>query len=464
MQSRKVKLLFAIAVAMVAVGMAGTAVASATETPGWIVGGNRLLENQEETVEAKTPAGHNLTLGGAINDGSTVINININITIIFINQPIFIGSCWRCDGKAANTIQFENAKVLTKEAGAKEYTEQKGCEINNFESKPLSGKIWLEGSKSAGSPNPVLVYNEKEGKNIVAEVAIKKAAGKACNVLEKEVGKEIEAKVEKKFTLEGDVGAQIEIAGGETAKATLNFPNKPVTPVWQPPGNQEGEETLGLEFAGQTASLAGEVEVELKSKAKFGVVIQNRFRAEGTHWVVDGGTLTEALEVQGVSSSGYLESTVGGLALTITCKSANTSPTAGTNQIEKEGKSKTKIEFSNCQAWEIIGGSSISQPECKITEPIIAEATGKLEGAGENLFTGSKAEETLAEIAIAKSEKCAFTKVAELKLKIKATELCTLPLLSEESVVHEMICTPGGSKLKASTEIVRMWSTELLRL
>jgi hypothetical protein len=77
---------------------------------------------------------------------------------------------------------------------------------------------------------------------------------------------------------------------------------------------------------------------------------------------------------------------------------------------------------------------------CTYSEDETEEMEGELVGTGEYKEKGAKAEETFAEITI---EKCGI----EGKYKIKGSELCTIPRAFEENVVHEFICTPGGSKL-----------------
>ncbi len=173
---------------------------------------------------------------------------------------------------------------------------------------------------------------------------------------------------------------------------------------------------------------------------------------------------TSTFEVQGVSQEGWLEGVAGGNSVAITCQGDYTSIAAGTNLIEKEGKSKAKVEFRNCFVYKLEGKAKIAT-ECKISpETIVGEATDELIGVGEDRLTGSKAEETFSEFELPKEEKCVLSKLAAIKFKVKGSELCTIPLSGEENVVHELFCTPGGSSLKTGAEPARLFTTELLKL
>ncbi len=169
-------------------------------------------------------------------------------------------------------------------------------------------------------------------------------------------------------------------------------------------------------------------------------------------------------EVQGVSQEGWLEWTWAGSLIAVTCQGDYTSIGAGTNLIEKEGKSKAKIGFRNCFVYRFEGKAKVAT-ECKLSpEPLVLESTDELIGAGEDRFTGSKAEEKFAEFEIPKDEKCVLSKLAAIKFTIKGSELCTVPLSGEENVVHELFCTPGGSSMKTGTEPARLFSTEMVKL
>lgn len=168
-------------------------------------------------------------------------------------------------------------------------------------------------------------------------------------------------------------------------------------------------------------------------------------------------------EIGGNGYAGDFEGTAAGSTVTFICLAGYTSIAAGTNQVEKEGKSKFKTELRNCFIAKVSEGKS-APTECKVTEPIIAEATGSLVGTSEDKFTGSKAEETFSEIVLPKEEKCVLTKLASITLKLKGAEDCTIPLSLEENVVHQLLCSPAGSSLATGTEPARLWSAATLKL
>jgi hypothetical protein len=199
--------------------------------------------------------------------------------------------------------------------------------------------------------------------------------------------------------------------------------------------------------------------VALSAAMSSSALAAHEFRVNGT---AVGAT---AFEVQGSSQEGWFETTTAGNQLVLNCQADYTSVEKESNLLEKEGKSKAKLEFRNCFVYKLeTTGKKVALGECHVTEPVVAEATDKLENVGEDKFTGTKAEETFAEIVLPKSETCSLTKTAAITLKAKGAEVCTVPLAQEEDVVHELFCTPGGSTLKSGTEPARFWSTELLKL
>jgi hypothetical protein len=183
----------------------------------------------------------------------------------------------------------------------------------------------------------------------------------------------------------------------------------------------------------------------------------HEFKVEGT---AVGAT---PFEIGGNGYAGEFEGTAAGNSVTFICLAGYTSIAAGTNQLEKEGKSKFKTELRNCFIAKVTEGKS-APTECKVSEPIIAEATGSLVGVSEDKFTGKGAEELFSELVLPKEEKCALTKLASITLKLKGAEDCTIPLSLEENVVHQLLCSPAGSTLETGTEPARLWSAATLKL
>jgi hypothetical protein len=106
------------------------------------------------------------------------------------------------------------------------------------------------------------------------------------------------------------------------------------------------------------------------------------------------------------------------------------------------------------------GGKRQVQTKCTIKNgEIVEEFKGELTGKGELLEKGANTEEILAEIAVEGTE-------CESKgtYKLKGGELCAIPEAEFQKVLHQLICTPAGSKLKAlkeGTELeAQLWTTE----
>ncbi len=203
------------------------------------------------------------------------------------------------------------------------------------------------------------------------------------------------------------------------------------------------------------ALFSGLATVALSAVMSSSALALHEFKVEGA---VLGAT---PVAIEAMSQTGYMETTVGGNIVHLECRDDYT---VATSQIEEKGKSKARIEFSNCQVYEITGGNLVAEPSCVVTEPITAKATDELTGLGEDTFTGEGG--TFAEIKIAKNASCPFATLAALTLKVKGSELCTFWEAGVEEVVHELYCTPGGSTLKAgesTEEPAKLWSTELLK-
>ncbi len=428
----KARLLQLIIATVVALGAIGSSVAAASEpeTPGWDVGADRLIEGAEESASV---SGSFLSIFGSIRIGGRLFSLRIRSRPV-ISRPKILGSCWKCDGKSTETVVFESPELLTQEPGGTKFTAQTGCETT-VETKALSAKIWLEGSKAEKSPKADLVWEAplEGGRSKVATIKVKKKAGKLCNVLEKTVGSESGTEVETKLTLEGNFAAKIEgSAKEEEFKSNeFNFPTKAVARVWQPPGNQSGEETVGLALNGQTASIVGEQVVELTSGKTFGDIVENKFDTEtgGTDWRVDGDALTEALPVEGVAGTAKLESMIKGKKVTIEC----TKNAFANGFIGASGSSEAEATYESCSVKE--GEKSLT--ECKVRTPftfVVVDALIKGEKEDEDEFKPAK-EEKFGEIKIEGGKEC---EAVDGTFAVKGTLVGSLSSSSSESREHEV--------------------------
>lgn len=153
------------------------------------------------------------------------------------------------------------------------------------------------------------------------------------------------------------------------------------------------------------------------------------------------------LEVEGTTSLVWIETSILKAPIVQECDEGT-----GTGFIEEKGKSTGKGEAKNCRIFQIVKGKRENLTACAMREPVVIETTGELTGIGENTAVGSKAEEGFTEFEI-KGESC----VLAGKYTIKGQELCLSPLAEMEKVLHEVICTAAGSKLKLGKEPVRLY-------
>jgi hypothetical protein len=155
---------------------------------------------------------------------------------------------------------------------------------------------------------------------------------------------------------------------------------------------------------------------------------------------VEGTELTSTEAVEGANGFGLqkIETEVAGLKIIKECEED-----LGTGIIGTKGESRGKIEGKNCHLYEQSkAGKKIALTNCTLKEPLIAEFTGLLTGAGLGEVKGSGSEESFIELEI-KGEACAL----KGKFKIKGSEVCASPEATLEKAIHKGICTPAASKL-----------------
>lgn len=139
--------------------------------------------------------------------------------------------------------------------------------------------------------------------------------------------------------------------------------------------------------------------------------------------------------------------------------------TTTTTTVTITGSNITVTQTVRSCNWKLPNtkGQPTPDPNCKFAgEKMTLEAKGELDGRGEILDTGSKAEETLSEFTV-EGEKCEIAGT----YKLKGKEVCTIPETEFEKVIHGFICTPAGSKVTLESKSVKiegpgvaLWITE----
>jgi hypothetical protein len=175
--------------------------------------------------------------------------------------------------------------------------------------------------------------------------------------------------------------------------------------------------------------------------------------ASAHEYLVEGKAITEKIEVEGTSQTGKLESTILGSKVSIQCEEDLTREAF----IEEKGKSKGKIEFKNCIVLEFSKGKRVFLTTCEVKEPATAEFTDELVEHSIDEFKPALAEETFVELEI---KTCAL----KGKYKVKGSQVCAIPEEEFEQVIHHLICTPAGSKLKLGSEAAQLFGEESLKL
>jgi hypothetical protein len=122
------------------------------------------------------------------------------------------------------------------------------------------------------------------------------------------------------------------------------------------------------------------------------------------------------------------------------------------------------ISHKHCGAIEVFMGEAMLPTSCTVAnEEVTEETVGELVGRGEYLETGAKIEETISESKV-EGAKCEFAGTYKLKGKIT----CSIPEPELEKVIHELICTPAGSKttMKVGEKAVEVpyFDTEYVKL
>ncbi len=192
--------------------------------------------------------------------------------------------------------------------------------------------------------------------------------------------------------------------------------------------------------------------------------------ALGHEWLIENVELKNRFptseEFKATSRGGALEVPVAGTMVGVGCNADTSSPVAGRSKIEEMGKMMIELELTNCSTTRTENGVTTDLPECKISEPFDLRAEGKIEGAGEIKLTGSvpMAVEEFGKILIVKKANCVLSQTEAFERKLKGTIWCTVVAASTPVRFKEILCTPGGSMLRAGAEVVKLWTNEAIEM
>lgn len=142
------------------------------EAPYWRVKGARLEVGKEAAVTT-----------GAITEPLKIRGqlfkkeIEIRCKKVAFKEAALVGSLGQRDGKfVVKAIEFSECTLFAKEGEV--FKEQKACEVPNFSSAAVSGRLWFEGTKAERKTKGVLVLGPESGNTM--SPAIKSKAGETC--------------------------------------------------------------------------------------------------------------------------------------------------------------------------------------------------------------------------------------------------------------------------------------------
>jgi hypothetical protein len=268
----------------------------------------------------------------------------------------------------------------------------------------------LSGTNSSTATGKVIykVYSDKECKTLVKEAG--------------EVTLESSAKV--------PVSTEEELEGGKTYYWQATYKGDGL--------HQESKSTCGSEIETVLAPtkhyyLAGEAEI---------------------------GPL-EKVTIEGTSGSSQISTTLVGTKVIVEC-SQNTY----SGDLESAGSSDATVEYKECK---VLNEAETDITACKVSEPIVSKLKGSLigheehEAAEPTELKFSPAEGTefaTLELTSTGTETCAESG----KYSITGSQVCRLSDGEEYSAIHDLECTPGGSKLTLGSSTANLLSTEDLKL
>jgi hypothetical protein len=243
MRQARVGLLALALAGLLAAGMLAATAAWGTEpeVPFWNVAGTRLASGSRSASIVNVAQ-----MKAALRSHIETTEIEIRCESEALHEAAIEGSEAKHAGKASGTLELASCKLYIKEGEA--FVEDAECTVPTIKSVPLDGSLWLAGKKGEGD-TAVVLFEPKESP--LAKITVSGCA------------------LEGSYALTGDFAASLLPQNEEFEYIQwVQSPQAVIEKVWQP--GETNEKTVGLALEGNTATLQGEVKVELTSHELFG--------------------------------------------------------------------------------------------------------------------------------------------------------------------------------------------------
>lgn len=246
----RLRILGLAALVVLALSAITATAAEAKEGPFWRIEGKRLLKGEKANIKAK--AGKSFVLN---NPTSGIIITCPKLHLEHTKQAVLLGSTGLNFGSSEEIILFESCVV-----------EGNGtpCEPENkyIITEPVTNKLDFETNELKEKEKLLVLFQPVKGTLFVKI----KFAGAGCKI------KEIS--VEGSVSGEAWQGGKAVTKGAETEAVVneINFPSPSQKVVWLEEEGVKKEVKPKLTAGGTAATLTGRTEIELESKAKWGVL------------------------------------------------------------------------------------------------------------------------------------------------------------------------------------------------
>jgi hypothetical protein len=369
-ETRIGRVVLALACLAVAGMLAATAALGAEpEVPFWSVAGKR-LESGTRSASITNASGVKVTLNSLLKGKEKSSEVEIRCETTAFTSGALEGSQAKRAGKVSGSMELSGCKLFAKEGSSSK--EEAGCTVAPIKSSTLSGALWLEGKKGEGS-TAVVVFESKESPFAKVEI---KSTGTCANF-------------EGKYGLGGSFAAVLLPQNEEFQFIQLVLPETAIASAWRPPG-EEGETKVGLKLEGNTATLQGELKVELTSLEVFGGGTEPMAAIEAPFWGVEHKRLQneEEDELEETTEPGPPPATeptrlswkLKGTEVETQCnKTTISNPKIVGSLGQHDGKFKaSSINFLECTFFAKEGGKFVEQKACEVPSFGTVPLTGKL--------------------------------------------------------------------------------------
>jgi hypothetical protein len=341
------------------------------EVPFWGVAGKR-LESGTRSATITNASGVKVTLRSLLKGKEKSSEVEIRCETTAFAGGALEGSLAKHAGKISGSMELSGCKLFAKEGSA--FKEEAGCTVAPIKSSTLSGALWLEGKKGEGS-TAVVVFESKESPFAKVEI---KSTGTCGNL-------------EGKYGLSGSFAAVLLPQNEEFQFIQLVLPETAIASAWRPPG-EEGETTVGLKLEGNSATLQGELKVELTSLEVFGGGTEPMTAIEAPFWGVEHKRLQngEEDELEETTEPGpppaaeptrltWKQVKKGTEVETQCAKTTISNPKIVGSLGQHDGKFKaSSINFLECSFFAKEGGKFVQQKGCEVPSFGTVPLTGRL--------------------------------------------------------------------------------------